>query len=119
MEVLANTTVPKTKKEVKSFLAMVNYYRSFLPALSDLATISHDLTKDGVKFDWNGQYQQNFERIKELISKDIMHTHLKGGVMVHVYTDASDTAICGVLLQEGRMLFSVHRKLSGLEIRYS
>ena len=29
MEVLANTTVPKTKKEVKSFLAMVNYYRSF------------------------------------------------------------------------------------------
>ena len=77
------------------------------------------MSNDSSDFKWTEDFQERFDRIKSLISSDVMNSHFLDGVPVEVYTDASDVAICGVLLQDGRMIYSTHRKLNSAEVNYS
>ena len=117
VQMISHAESPKEKKaSVKSFLAVVvNYYRSSIPQLSDLAAPMHDITTKGVNFYWNDDVEARFVKNKEMIAADVLLTHFDGEKVVHVNTDASAMAICGVLLQDGNMICSFHRKLRGAE----
>ena len=43
----------QTPKEVKQFLALIGYYRKFVPKFSDLAQPLNALTRKNVSFEWN------------------------------------------------------------------
>ena len=99
VQMISHAESPKEKASVNSCLAVVNYYRSFIPQLSDLAAPMHDITPKGVKFYWNDNVEATFVKIKEMIAADVLLlTHFDGEKVVHVNTDASAMAICGVLL---------------------
>ena len=97
VQMISHAESPKEKASVKSCLAVVNYYRSFIPQLSDLAAPMHDdITPKGVKFYWNNDnVEARFVEIKEMIAADVLLTHFDGEKVVHVNTDASAMAICG------------------------
>ena len=54
---------PKTKREVRSFLGLVGYYRKFIPNLSERAAVLTDLTKgkSPTKIIWQGEQERAFQ----------------------------------------------------------
>ena len=92
--------VPKTVKEVRSFLGMASYYRQFIDKFAKLAAPLHDLMKKDVGYFWTSRQQKAFEDLKHALTTApvlILPDPAKPYVAV---SDASDTAIGGVLLQD-------------------
>ena len=55
---------PTCKKQVQSFIGMVNYLSKFLVRLSELAEPIRELSKDKVPFNWGPEHQPEFRQIK-------------------------------------------------------
>ncbi|GFN91819.1 Pol polyprotein [Plakobranchus ocellatus] len=99
---LINLTVPTTKKQVRSFMGMLNYYRSFIPDFASIAAPLTNLLRKGSpeKVCWNQSCQQSFDTIKDLLSSDpiLIIPDIKEQFVVR--SDTSDTGLGAVLLQE-------------------
>lgn len=52
---------PSTNEEVRSFLVLVNYVQKFIPNLATTSEPLRQLTKKGVKFEWNGESFDAYE----------------------------------------------------------
>ena len=66
---------PKTKKEVRSFLGLIGYYRKFVPNFATVATPLTDLTRKCVpnKFEWKSECENAFSNLKcMLLSSPIL-----------------------------------------------
>ena len=59
---------PKSKREVKSFLAMSGYYAKFVPRFSDITHPLTELTKKNVAFHWDEAEEDAFLHIKKSLS---------------------------------------------------
>lgn len=60
---------PETKKQVRSFLGLVGYYRKFIPNFSERALALTDLTKGNcsTKVKWSDQCEVSFQDLKEAL----------------------------------------------------
>ena len=122
---ILNASRPNTKKEFSSFLGLSNYYRKFVPHYSTIAAPLTDLTKKQQpnKLDWNGLHENAFRSLKNKISSDpiLLLPDLQRKFILH--TDASNTGLGAVLLQEQdgvkRPVAFHSRKLRPRETRYS
>ena len=61
-KVAAITSMPSltNKKQVQSFIDMINYLVKFFLRLSELAELIRELSKDKVSFNWRSEHQQTF-----------------------------------------------------------
>jgi len=57
--------IPRTKKQVRSFLGFCSYYRKFVKGFSLIAKPLFSLTKDSVKFVWTEKCGEAFKELKE------------------------------------------------------
>ena len=71
---------PQNVSELRSFLGMVNYYSKFVPHIATILKPLYDLLKKTVKFQWSDECNNVFNKIKELISKDITLMHYNPNV---------------------------------------
>ena len=55
---------PACKKQVHSFIGMVNYLSKFSARLSELVDPIRKLSKDKVLFNWCPEYQEAFRQMK-------------------------------------------------------
>ena len=69
-KVSAITAMPSltNKKQVHSFIGMINYLSKFSPILSELAEPIRELSKDKVPFNWGPEHQQAITEMKKEIS---------------------------------------------------
>ena len=90
---------PHNVKTLQSFLGLLNYYRSFIPRMADIAKPLYDLTKKGIRFVWSEKCESAFNCLKELLTKPplLIHPRIGGDDRFFVLSDASDTA-CGAAL---------------------
>ena len=58
---------PSSKKEVQSFIGMINYLSNFFPRLTELAEPIRELVKEKVPFNWGLEHQESFEFLKKEI----------------------------------------------------
>jgi hypothetical protein len=80
VESIKNLLAPKTVKQVRSFLGMVNYYKDMWRHRSHLLAPLTDLTsnKDGTvgkkrgPIKWEKVQQEAFDKIKQVITDDVM-----------------------------------------------
>ena len=64
---------PSCKREVLSFIGMINYLSKFSARLSELALPIRELAKDKVAFNWGPEHQAAFELVKnEIITTPIL-----------------------------------------------
>ena len=64
---------PSTKKEVQSFIGMINYLTKFLPRLTELSELIRELIKEKVPFNWGPEHQQSFAMLKkELVRTPVL-----------------------------------------------
>ena len=60
---------PETKKQVRSFLGLIGYYRRFIPGFSERALVLTDLTKGRkpTKIEWNESCEDSFRDLKSAL----------------------------------------------------
>ena len=116
---------PATKKQVRSFIGTINFYRRFIPHFAEIATPLTDLTTKGRpnKVRWLPEHKDSFDQLKNAITKyPVLRTpdFLK---IFYLQTDASNRGIGAVLMQEENNLrfpvMYISKKLNSAEIAYS
>lgn len=90
---------PSGKKEVRRFLGLVNFNRHFFDKYSTLMDPLYQVTGEKDRFQWGQRQQEAFQRVKDLM-RDDPSLHLPvPGTRFHVDTDASESAVGGILYQ--------------------
>lgn len=127
VQVISNFPLPKTVRELRRFLGMVNFYRRFLPNAAQIQAPLHSLLTGSVKASHpvviEGNALKAFEDCKKSLCNAALLAHPDSQAKLGLVTDASDTAIGGVLQQlkddEWQPLAFFSRKLSPSQTKYS
>ena len=91
---------PKNKKDVRSFLGLIGYYRRFIKNFSDLANPLTNLLKKGSKFTWCEECNDSFSKLKTVITSYPILRSPDYSKPFKLAVDASDIGVGSVLLQE-------------------
>ena len=129
IQAIRDAVRPTTKKQVKSFIGLAGFYRKFIPNFSTIASPLTDLTKkdktNNIK-DWQNHQEKAFQTLKNRLTSDLILRLpvFQNGVPFILRTDASETGLGAVLLQEfeGEGKFPIayaSRKLVSREKNYS
>ena len=120
IQTILNWPVPKSPKELRSFLGLTNFYRRFVHNYADIAAPLTDLTSSKVTFTWSPQHQKAFETLRQaLVSPPILDypTHDDHFVLT---TDASDVGLGAILSTlRGIVVEYASRSLNSTERKYS
>ncbi|KAL4367859.1 hypothetical protein GQ457_05G035990 [Hibiscus cannabinus] len=104
VEAIRKWPEPKRIKEVRGFLGLIGYYRSFIRGFTSLATPIKDLLRKWEQFEWTQEAQMAFSSLKEQLSnKPVLGLSDFNRTFV-VETDASGIGIGAVLMQENKPL---------------
>ena len=118
MPQFASYPVPTDKKSVQKFLGAVNFYRSHIPDLADIAAPIYELLRKKSKFFWTSACQKSFEMLCKILSSRITLVPFNDDGDIILQTDASSVALGAVLMQDGKPVEFYSRKLTSVEQRY-
>ena len=126
-EKILQVSTPTTKKQVRSLLGLLSFYRRYIPGFASVAAPLTDLTKEGGRscrsIHWTPDCASALQEIQDLLSRKPVLLLPRLDLPFVLQTDASSTGLGAVLLQEFED--SLHpvcfasRKLLDREKRYS
>jgi len=94
--------MPRSKKDVQSFLGFVNFYRCFIQDFSHHALPLFDLTKNNIPFTWLPEAQATFNMLKLAVTSAPILAFPQDDLPYRVEADSSDFAMGAVLSQQSR-----------------
>ena len=102
VETIRAVPIPRTKKELRSFLGLANYYRSFIASFADKTLEHTNLTRKGspIKLPWKEVHSNEFNQIKTELTRAPILKLPDMSKKFTVRTDASDTGLGAILMQE-------------------
>jgi hypothetical protein len=119
VEAIKNIATPTTRKQLRSFIGMVNYYRDMWPKRSHLLAPLSALTSSKVKWNWTKECQQAFDQMKELIARETLLTYPDFNKSFEIHTDASQVQLGACISQDGKPVAFYSRKLNPAQTRYT
>ena len=96
---------PTCKKQVQSFIGMVNYLSKFSARLSELAEPIRKLSKDKVPFNRGPEHQAAFKQIKKEIVRTPILTYYSPKKETILQTNASIKGLGACLLQDQKPVY--------------
>ena len=96
---------PSSKKEVQSFISMINYLSKFSPRLTVLAKPIRELVKEKVPFNWGLEHQESFEQLKKEIVRAPVLAYYNPRKEMVLQTDASTKGLGTCLLQDEKPIY--------------
>ena len=75
---LSNFPVPKDVTGVRSFLGLANQLSGFVPDFAHMTVKLRELTAKKNVFLWLEEHQSEFEKVKKLLTSDMVVTHRAG-----------------------------------------
>ena len=106
---------PVDKAAVQRFLGMCQYLSKSCQNLSQTVLPLRDLTRDDTEFLWSDVHETAFNSAKTLIGSTTALRYHDVSLPVTLQVDASESAIGGVLLQEGHPVCFTSHTLSATE----
>jgi len=94
---------PKTLKQLRGFIGMVNFYRDFWKSRAHLMAPLTSLTKiDKKEFKkaWTSEHSKCFQKIKAMIAEDVLLTFPDPNKTFVIQTDASDLQLGAIIYQD-------------------
>ncbi|XP_063586494.1 uncharacterized protein LOC134763893 [Penaeus indicus] len=125
VEAIKNMPMPETKKQLLSFLGTLSFYRKFIPNLADLVHPLNSLLKkfSPNKLNLTPDHYKRIDELKDMLANAPILTLPDYEKTFYLRTDASDTGLGAVLLQNvDNVLMPIayaSRKLSDSEGRYA
>jgi RNase H-like domain found in reverse transcriptase len=99
IQAIEDWLIPRTVKEVQSFLGFANFYRRFIRNFASISKPLTTLTKKTVDFAWSSACQSAFEFLKMQFNSSSILAHFHPDCATVIETDTSDYAIAAVLSQ--------------------
>ena len=124
MEAIKAFPQPKCRKQVSSFLGMVNYLAKFVPNLSSETASLRRLLRKDVEWVWGPQEEETFIKLKNLVSSETVLAHFDASLDTFVITDAGAVGLGAILVQKQtddtlRPVHYASRSLTPQEKKYS
>ena len=126
MEAVSAMGVPKTKKQVRTFLGLTGYYRRFIPNYSSIAAPLTDLTRKSApnQVTWKEECDKAFHSLKKVLCSSPILCSPDFIKPFFLQTDASERGVGAVLSQRDddgydHPISYFSRKLLPREQRYS
>jgi hypothetical protein len=118
-EAIMEWPAPKNVMKVRSFMGLAGYYRRFVEGFSKITNPITKLQKRNKEFVWTKKFLEAFQRLKELLTTTPMLKVLDIDTNFFVWTDTSKEGLGGVLMQDGRVISYILRKMSRHEENYA
>ncbi|GKT32704.1 DDE-type integrase/transposase/recombinase, partial [Aduncisulcus paluster] len=99
LKALKRMSVLKNKKDVRSFLGMASYLRSYIPKYAEITEPLRVLTLRTATFKWTMPERKAVNRVIKELEKGICLEHVRDNANLHLFTDASDVGVGGALVQ--------------------
>jgi len=90
---------PQTRKQLKKFLGILNFYNHFFEHIGDIAAPLYSLSSTKVKYKWTEKHEIAFTKLKKEMCNAITLNYPNFGIPFILRTDASDYGISGALSQ--------------------
>ena len=119
VEAILKMQPPKTKRQQRRFLGMVNYYRDMWRRRSHILAPLTALSAKTAKWKWSEECNESFETIKRAIATETLLNFPDFNKEFHIYTDASDYQLGAVIMQDNKPLAFYSRKLNKHQKRYT
>lgn len=128
VEAVSKFPKPATVMELKSFLAMINFYRRFVPnaivaQAPLLALIPGNKRNDRTVLAWTDATSAAFEQCKQQLAQAALLAHPAKGAELSLWVDASNIAAGAVLHQivggKAQPLGFFSKKFDKAQLRYS
>jgi hypothetical protein len=97
---IQNMPLPANKKQLQSFLGVVNYYRVFVFKFAEIAEPLYGLLRKNAPFLWTHVHTEAINILKEKLASAPIVKFPNYELPFHIHTDASNQGIAAVLMQE-------------------
>jgi hypothetical protein len=114
MECPASTNV----QELRSLMGLARLYRRFIKGFSKIENLIIELSEKNNKFLWTKKCEEEFQRLKDLLTIELILKVPDIEKEFLVCTDASKEGLGKVLMQYGRVIAYISRKLRKNEESY-
>ena len=121
VEAIYRLKAPTTVRQLRRFLGMINFYRDMWKRRSHVLAPLTALVGSGKKksFKWGKEQEQAFKTAKALLVEEARLAYPDFSKEFHVYADASDIQLGGVVMQETKPLAFYTRKLNSAQKNYA
>ena len=110
---------PKTRKELRSFIGVVNYYRDMWIRRSHILAPLARLTSKTSKWEWGEKQAIVFKLAKRVIARETMLAYPDFSQQFEIHTDASHYQLGAVISQNGKPIAFFSQKLLDAQTRYT
>ena len=119
VKAITNLATPQTRKELRQFIGLVNYYRDLWPRRSETLAPLAKLTSIKEKWKWTDECQEAFENMKKIVAKEVLLAYPDFSKAFEIHTDASKTQLGAVIAQDNKPIAFYSRKLNPAQTRYT
>ena len=109
---------PQCKKQVQSFIGMVNYLTKFSAHLLELAELICELSKEKVPFNWGLEHDDVFRLIKKEIMVALILAYYNLNKPSILQTNASCKGLGACLLQNEKPVYFATKALTEMQKGY-
>ena len=106
-------TPPKSIKQVRAFLGLLNYYRDIWSNPPNLLQYLTARTSTKVMFKWTDVEQKAFDKIKQIAARDTLLLYTDFNESFDIHMNASNFKLGAVISQSGKPFAFYSRKLTG------
>ncbi|MHA7865811.1 reverse transcriptase family protein, partial [Flagellimonas marinaquae] len=110
---------PKTRKELRSFIGLVNYYRDAWIRRSDILAPLAELAGANSKWEWTDVHQNAFDTMKKVVAREVLLAFPDFNKPFEIYTDASKLQLGAVITQGKKPIAFYSRKLNSAQRNYT
>ena len=122
-EAIRNYPRPTSKKELRAFLGLVSYYRSFIKNCSKITEPISKMLKQTETFSWDEEKQKVFDYLKNVLTSETVLARPNFDHPFILHTDGSALGLGAVLSQRinkiERPIAYASRRTSATEEKYS
>jgi hypothetical protein len=119
IEAIREWSVPKNVTEVKSFMGLVGYYKSFIVGFSRISHPITSLQRKEKKFQWTKECERSFQQLKQLLTSAPILRIANPNEDFVVCKDACKEGLGGILSQNGFVVCYESRKFKEHESLYA
>ena len=113
-----NMQRPTTKQEARSFIGMVNYYKSLWPRHAHILAPLGECTGNK-PFSQDNNKEKAFKATKALMTQECINKYPDYTKLFEIYTDASDYQLGAAIIQDGSPIAYWSKKLTDTQRNYT
>ena len=119
VEAIQVLVVPKTRKQLRQFISMINFYRDMWQKRSYILAPLTALTSKNIRYDWKDEHQKCFDAIKRVIGREVFLAYPDFNDPFEIHTDASKLQIGTAISQKGKPIAFHSRKMNSAQQNYT